>query len=1225
MRIRDTLVLVSESSQIRAELRGIFEENYNILEASNAKQLSLFLDQNIAVIAAVLIDIKMTDGDVPAIAPVCAKYSEPKLPVIAIVSDKSHRDVKLAVELGACEVVTYPFQSALVKLRVVNVVSHYSASSNMQDLVADRIDAIHRSYEAMVDSLSALIEHRSVESGQHVMRIRRFTKILLEEVQNACPEYSLDGSSIQAISSASALHDIGKIAIPDAILNKPGRLTDEEFEIMKTHTVTGSAILETFKNAGEDDYMRYAYNICRYHHERWDGRGYPDGISGDEIPICAQVVGLVDAYDALTTDRVYKKAIPYLDASNMIINGECGAFSPKLLECFKNVRGIFEELARSYADGYSPSDDSITVPLPPPKKASRDSLQSAIAKYRALLHHFDIAAMEIDFDTGVYHLIYDPYLDFDVIRSKNNFSDAMHNFAERCIHPDDRSIVLDKFDEYFERFFASGQRKSVRYYRTRGSDGIYHNCEATLIRIKTDDENDRRALGIWRRTQNEENSEIKHAAGWSEFVIEPFCRFDANLTLENDVDRLCNMLGYTVDEFNEKFGGGLANLIVPDRKDAVLEKMSKQLDNSKITEMIVPFLCKNGDITHFFVRGRLVVDKNGTEKIFGIFCNCDGLREEHETMISSLSLYRTIVDNTGDILFEWDIDSDKLTCSPKWKERFGYESISENATENINARSHIHPDDIATFNAKMHEIKRSSNIPFIEFTLRFADITGKYLWNRIRATAMRDEKGRTVKIIGLIVDIDKDYRKSQSILDKAEKDSLTGLLNKEATREHVEKILKSGADKCCAMIIIDLDNFKDINDNFGHLFGDTVLVSLSDEIMGMFREGDIVGRIGGDEFLVFVNNVSSDNIIIDRCNELIENIRNLYDDKGAGFSLSCSVGVSVTPKDAHDYAGLFEKADIALYHSKNNGKGVCTVYEAAMERPDYNSSVTARIDSDNSIGLANNSLIEYVFQRLYDTNDIEATINSVFEFVGRQMNVSRLYVFENNDDNTTCSNTFEWCNEGITPEKDWLQDIEYESMIPDYDKLFNERGIFYCADVSRLPKHIRDILEPQGVLSMLQCAIRDKGVFRGYIGIDECKKKRMWTKEQIDMLTFLSQLVSVFLLKKRAQERTDAINNDLRRVLESQYAWVYVVGHENYELRFLNGRVLEVAPNAKKGEHCYKALMGRDAPCEECPIKTGGTCRISNTYLGLEVDATVAPIHWDGKKEWLLTCRQADK
>ena len=393
----------------------------------------------------------------------------------------------------------------------------------------------------------------------------------------------------------------------------------------------------------------------------------------------------------------------------------------------------------------------------------------------------------------------------------------------------------------------------------------------------------------------------------------------------------------------------------------------------------------------------------------------------------------------------------------------------------------------------------------------------------------------------------------------------------------------------------------------------------------MFREGDVIGRIGGDEFLVFVNNVTSKQIILERCNELIENINDLYDNESAGFSLSCSIGVSLTPENASDYAGLFEKSDIALYHSKNNGKGVCTIYDSAMERPDYNSSVTARIDSDDHIGLANNSLIDYVFQRLYDTNDIEATINSVFEFVGRQMNVSRLYVFENNDDNTTCSNTFEWCNEGITPEKDWLQNIEYESMIPDYDKLFNERGIFYCADVSKLPQHIREILEPQGVRSMLQCAIRDKGVFRGYIGIDECTKLRMWTKEQIDMLTFLSQMVSVFLLKKRAQERTDEINNDLRRVLESQYAWVYVIGHENYKLRFLNGRVLEVAPNAKKGEYCYKALMGRDTPCEICPIKTGGTCRVSNKHLGLEVDATAAPIHWDGKKEWLLTCRAAEK
>ncbi|MRN27191.1 HD domain-containing protein, partial [Romboutsia ilealis] len=172
----------------------------------------------------------------------------------------------------------------------------------------------------------------------HVLRIRKFTGVLLENVMYSCPEYELNDRAIQVIAEAAALHDIGKIAIADTILNKPGRLTDEEFEIMKTHTVRGCQILSSLGKMGDEEYLKYAYNICRYHHERWNGKGYPDGLIGDNTPVYAQAVGIADAYDALTTDRVYKKAIQPERALNMILNGECGMFSPKLLECLKNVR-----------------------------------------------------------------------------------------------------------------------------------------------------------------------------------------------------------------------------------------------------------------------------------------------------------------------------------------------------------------------------------------------------------------------------------------------------------------------------------------------------------------------------------------------------------------------------------------------------------------------------------------------------------------------------------------------------------------------------------------------------------------------------------------------------------------------------------------------------------------------------------------------------------------------
>lgn len=273
-----------------------------------------------------------------------------------------------------------PFEPHVVRRRVQNVVELNLHKLGQQERIEEQAAKLRESNAVMVDALSSIIEYRSVETGQHIQRIRMFTRVLLEEVARCHPEYGLDARKIDMISSASSMHDIGKIAIPDAILNKPGRLTDEEFEIMKTHSQRGCEMLANLDRMGDQEYLQYAYNICRYHHERWDGRGYPDGLKGDAIPVCAQVVGIADCYDALTTDRVYRGALPAEQAFNMILNGECGSFSPRLLECFKSVQGAFAQLSQEYADGTRrthPAAVPRRAPEPSFGEGALDSLRSA--------------------------------------------------------------------------------------------------------------------------------------------------------------------------------------------------------------------------------------------------------------------------------------------------------------------------------------------------------------------------------------------------------------------------------------------------------------------------------------------------------------------------------------------------------------------------------------------------------------------------------------------------------------------------------------------------------------------------------------------------------------------------------------------------------------------------------------------------------------------------------
>lgn len=242
-----------------------------------------------------------------------------------------------------------PFNPSIIRRRVKNTIELYERRLRMESIIEGQTRKIKEQSEklretslAMVDTLSTVIEFRDCESGEHVKRIRTATKILMQALGEADPTYRFPAATIEEISVASAMHDVGKIAIPDYILNKPGKLTAEEFEIMKLHTVRGCEILENVEILKNSDSFVYYHDICRWHHEKWDGHGYPDGLKGDEIPIWAQVVALADCYDALVSERIYKPAYSHEKALEMIQAGECGQFNPALLRAFAKVADILK-------------------------------------------------------------------------------------------------------------------------------------------------------------------------------------------------------------------------------------------------------------------------------------------------------------------------------------------------------------------------------------------------------------------------------------------------------------------------------------------------------------------------------------------------------------------------------------------------------------------------------------------------------------------------------------------------------------------------------------------------------------------------------------------------------------------------------------------------------------------------------------------------------------------
>lgn len=347
---KSQILLVDDSAMNRMMLAEILGDSYHILEAENGRECLEKLQTEAGNIALVLLDINMPVMDgFEVLKAMNANHTIEDTPVIMISSDDSDDAIRRSYELGASDYVNRPFDARIVYRRVTNTIKLYAKQRRLVQMVSDQIHARENNTDMLVGVLSHIVEFRNGESGAHVRHIRTITEILLHRLLENSNKYSISAEQQDMIPLASALHDIGKIGIDEKILNKPGKLTPEEFEAMKTHSMLGAEMLHDLDNYGEQPLLQTAYEIARWHHERWDGRGYPDGLKGDAIPISAQLVSLADVYDALTSERCYKKAFSHEKAVQMILNGECGAFNPLLLQCLTDVQADLKEELRQHA------------------------------------------------------------------------------------------------------------------------------------------------------------------------------------------------------------------------------------------------------------------------------------------------------------------------------------------------------------------------------------------------------------------------------------------------------------------------------------------------------------------------------------------------------------------------------------------------------------------------------------------------------------------------------------------------------------------------------------------------------------------------------------------------------------------------------------------------------------------------------------------------------------
>lgn len=710
------------------------------------------------------------------------------------------------------------------------------------------------------------------------------------------------------------------------------------------------------------------------------------------------------------------------------------------------------------------------------------------------------------------------------------------------------------------------------------------------------------------------------------------CLYDENLTILQMNDEFLKVVGYTRDEIREEFHNNFLELIDERDREKALQDARDQLKDKDTKELEYRVKGKGGREIWVLDEGKLLRAESGPGSFCCILIDITKIKLVQENYRLALQRHQIIMDQTNDILFEWDIEQDRMDFSNNWTKKFGYEPMTQSVSNSLERKSHIYGKDQHLFKEILEEIR--SGVHYAEREIRIRTLKDGYIWCRIRITGQENSEGKTVKAVGAIIDINNEKKQEQQLIQIAQRDMLTKLYNKGTCERLIEEHLEGGRIYGgCVLFIVDIDDFKLVNDTMGHLFGDAYLAKMAEEIQKQFRSQDIIGRIGGDEFMIYIKDIPDVQIVHKKARKLIQSLSGLAVPEMGHLKVSCSIGIALVPEHGSVFQELYHNADLALYQAKNKGKNTYVIYDRSMgvRVPGIvkrmNSALGAKIDSNEGMKTINNQFIEYIFKILYKSDDIYRAVQSILELVGRQFDVSRVYIFENTEDGSYCRNTFEWCNKGVTPEIDNLKLVSYEEDLGGtYVKNFNEKGIFYCSDISQLNEKQYNILAPQGIQSMLQCAIRDNGVFKGYVGFDECRTKRYWTQAQIDVLNFVSELLSTFLLKQRAQEQADHALNNMRNILNNQNNWIYVISPDTFQLMFINNKMREMIPGAACAGRCYEAIYHRDSPCVHCPAaklngaKTIETQEIWDPVLKIWNAADASLIDWEGMEAVMVTC-----
>ncbi len=799
------LLIVDDSRFGRLVMTSMLEKDYLVEEACDGKQAMLILQERAEEFSLVLLDIVMPNMDGFEFLKVMKECGWLDfLPVIMISSEYTPENIEMSYRLGASDLIRRPYDERIVCHRIANTIAFSNKQRQLSNALVDEIIKEYENSEAMVSVLSHIVETRNGESGAHVRNIRYISGMLLEKLVNTTDQYPLSKEELLQIVTASSLHDIGKMSVPEEILNKPGRLTDEEFQIIKKHAMAGADMVEPLLHKENvNPLIKITYEICRWHHERYDGNGYPDGLKGDEIPIAAQVVSVADVYDALTSERCYKPAYSPEQAIQMIREGQCGAFNPLLLE------GLSEILDRL-------KDASFV---------SKEGIGSSTVSNQMLV------------------------------------ADVLAHSHENGLFFSNRIIQTLKRERLQSKFFFNGPCAS-----------FYYTAFPPILHL---------------------NKASRELFGIGEPMIEYDKKFDSYGEYDRRmVEHLRSKLAEATNEHPLVKDELLLSLRgeAPRRYQCVMQTIWDSADTRQYTEVVGRLIPMDGEdnkgstadeMEDFYVAGNTMTGKGAWNLINAL-----------KFMVYNVRLVDPFEQRVVEVDRSGTLSKSDRHCYELWKQdRRCTNCTSLNCLKFQKKFSKIVFFDSEVFYMVSQCIKVEGVPLVLEMIARITD------------DAMIDQNGNQLSNIS-IADLNSKFYL----------DPLTNAYNRRYYNKKVKEL-----KTICALAIVNVDNFKDINDTYGRTVGDNVLTYIAKAIGEEIRTPDVLVRYDGDEFVMMFETIAAEALKA-RLKKICSDISTLsIDGIKEGGAVTVSIGGAFGPDIP---AVLLQKADEMLHKAKKKQNAV---------------------------------------------------------------------------------------------------------------------------------------------------------------------------------------------------------------------------------------------------------------------------------------------------------------